>query len=258
MNKSFKNYISEIIRVFIGAAAFVLLIWVNCNFFTAGTVIGSALFGGTVLLCIFWKPFCRLLKRIWSKIGGKIALCVVGAFAAVCAGFCAFFSVQMAVYAEKPLEEPSAVIVLGCQVRGETPSLMLARRCDAAFEVLEEFPEAVCVVSGGQGHGEDISEAEAMRRYLVDKGVSEERILLEDKSTSTKENLEFSAEILKTHGIEKVIIATNEFHQYRAEIYARQNKLTAGHHSNRTPRHNLLNYWVREWAALMKQLIVDS
>ncbi len=247
-----------VIRVIIGVISFILLVWVNMNFFTAGTIIGSALFGGAVLITLFWKPFCRLIKRLWGKLGGKIALCLIGTFTAVCAGFCVFFSVRMAVCAEKPLENAGAVVVLGCQVRGETPSTMLAQRCDAALEVLEELPDALCVVSGGQGRGENISEAEAMRRYLVDKGVPNERILLEDRSASTEENIAFSTEILEERGIDRVIIATNEFHQYRAELYARKNGLTAGHHSNSTPPHNLLNYWVREWAALMKQLIMDN
>lgn len=239
----------------IAAAAAVLLLWVNCNFFTAGTVIGNVLFGGIVAVCVLWKRVCGLVGRIWSKLVGRIALLLVGTVAAFCAVCCAVFTVNMFVFAERDIDDPGAVIVLGCQVRGETPSTMLARRLDAAYEVLCEHPDAVCVVSGGKGSGEDISEAEAMRRYLVQRGVSEERIILEDRSVDTRGNIRFSAELLKERGIDRVMIVTNEFHQYRAELYARRNGLTAGHHSGKTPLYNLLNYTVREWAALFAQWV---
>lgn len=132
---------------------------------------------------------------------------------------------------------------------------MLARRCDAALETLSEYPNAVCVVSGGKGNGENISEAEAMRRYLIERGISESRIIAEDKSTSTRENIRLSAELLKERGIDSAVIVTNEFHQYRAGIYARSSGLTVGHHSAGTPLYNLANYWVREWAALLSAVI---
>lgn len=166
-------------------------------------------------------------------------------------GFCVFFTVNIALHAEIPLEKTEAVIILGCQVRGETPSQMLKRRLDAAIEVLNENPEAVCVMSGGKGNGEDISEAECMRRYLSDAGIDEARLYPEDKSTSTRENLAFSAEILENLGIsENIMLVTNEFHQYRASIYARRAGLKTGAHSAKTPLQNLLNYGLRENAAL--------
>ena len=89
------------------------------------------------------------------------------------------------------------VTVLGAAVYGETPSISLRHRSDRAAEHLHDNPQAVAVVSGGQGEGESISEAECMRRYLVNKGgVAEDRILLEDQSTSTLENLTFSKQAI--------------------------------------------------------------
>lgn len=245
--------ISTTLRILIAAISFLMLIWVNLNFITAGTFIGSVLFGAIFLITLLRKPFCKLIRRIWGKLAGKITLIFFGALAAFCASLCIVFSVNMAVCVEKPLENPRAVIVLGCQVRGETPSSMLAYRLNAAIETLNEHPETVCVVSGGQGNGEDISEAEAMRHYLIENGIAEERVIKEDKSVSTRENIRFSAEILSEMGItDDIVIVTNDFHQYRADIYARENGFTSvGHHSTRTPLHNLLNYWVREWAAIM-------
>lgn len=247
--------ISHIIRVIISIIAFALFVWVNMNYFTAGTVIGTVLFGGAFVICIAWKSFSRFIKRAWKKTAGKLALSAVGAVGAVCAVCCTVFSVNMARSAELPVDDPGAVIVLGCQVRGETPSTMLAKRCDAALETLSEYPDAVCVVSGGKGNGENISEAEAMRRYLVERGIPESRIIAEDRSTSTRENIRLSAELLRQRGIDRAVIVTNEFHQYRAEIYARGSGLTVGHHSAKTPLYNLANYWVREWAALLSAVI---
>lgn len=247
---------SNIIRVIVSIIAFALFVWVNLNYFTAGTVIGTVLFGGAFVICIAWKPFSRFMKRIWRKTPGKIALSSIGAVCAAGVVCCAVFSVNMARSAESSVDDPGAVIVLGCQVRGETPSTMLAKRCDAALETLSEYPDAVCVVSGGKGNGENISEAEAMRRYLIQNGIAEGRIYTEDRSTSTRENFRFSKEIFEELGIsDGIVIATNDFHQYRAELYARQNGLDVGHHSARTHPASFMNYWIREWLALLSALM---
>lgn len=243
--------ISKIIRTIIAAIAGVLLVWVSINYFNLGTVIGWVIFGLIIALSVFWKKFFALVKRLWSKAFGKIAVCAVGAAVAFAAGLCVFFSVNMILSAEKPLEKTEAMIILGCQVRGEEPSAMLKNRLDAALEVLRENPEAVCIASGGKGDNENISEAECMRRYLIENGIEDERIFVEDKSASTEENLAFSREILENLGIsDNIMIVTSEFHQYRAAIYAKKNGLQTGSHSAKTPVWNLLNYCVREWATL--------
>ena len=247
--------ISANIRVFAAIIFFVLFFWVNINYFTAGTVIGTVVFGGAFAVCVFWKRFSGFIKRLWKNLGGRIALITVGSVTVFCTVICVIFSVNMAICTERQIDDPQAVIVLGCQVRGEIPSVMLAKRLDAAIETLSEYPGTVCVVSGGQGSGEDISEAEAMRRYLVEHGISESRVMTEDRSTSTRENIAFSSEILKERGISRAVIVTSDFHQYRAEVYAERNGLTVGHHSGKTPIFNLANYWVREWAALFDAIV---
>ncbi len=239
------------VRTLVALISAGLLLWSNLNFFTAGTIIGCVIFSLIIALCVFWKPFKRLVKWLWKRVFGKITLIFLGSFTALIMGTCAFFTINMALHAEIPLEKTEAVIILGCQVRGETPSQMLKRRLDAALEVLNDNPEAVCVMSGGRGNGEDISEAECMRRYLTAAGIDEARLYAEDKSTSTRENIAFSAEILENLGIsENIMLVTNEFHQYRAYIYASRAGLKTGAHSAKTPLQNLLNYGLRENAAL--------
>lgn len=115
----------------------------------------------------------------------------------------------------KGTDTPKAdyLIVLGCQVNGTVPSRMLRQRLDAAVNYLNAYPEAITIVSGGMGPGEDITEAECMHNYLTAAGISENRIIPEDQSTSTMENLRFSMELMETGS---AAIVSNEFHLYRA------------------------------------------
>lgn len=120
-------------------------------------------------------------------------------------------------------KDAKAVIVLGCAVHGQTPSLVLQQRLQTAYEYHLEHPETPIVVCGGQGPGEDIPEAEAMRRWLVNAGVLEGQIFCEDQSTSTEENFAFAGPILRALGVagdDPVVYVTNGFHCYRAGRYA--------------------------------------
>lgn len=125
--------------------------------------------------------------------------------------------------------QEQAVIVLGAGLRGERVTGLLARRLDAAYEYHLTNPDALIIVSGGQGPGESIPEAVAMKRYLVEKGIPENQILTETESTSTEENFAFSQEILRQNGIEPtqpIAYVTNTFHCYRAGLYARDSGFT--------------------------------
>lgn len=106
-------------------------------------------------------------------------------------------------------------IVLGAQWKTHGPSEVLRRRLDRAVEYLKENPNTIVIVSGGQGPDEVISEAAGMRQYLMDVGIDEERILVEDKSTNTRQNLAFSAEFFDKEN-SRTVIVTNNFHVFRA------------------------------------------
>lgn len=114
-----------------------------------------------------------------------------------------------------------ALIVLGAQVRGTKLTDSLKRRLDRAVSYLDSYPDTKVIVSGGQGRGEALSEAEAMAQYLIRNGIPSGQIYREDRSTSTRENFRFSKQYL---GEEDVIvgIVTNGFHIYRASRIARQ------------------------------------
>ena len=117
------------------------------------------------------------------------------------------------------------LLVLGCAVHGDSPSLVLVYRLRAALAYHEKNPDAQIIVCGGQGPQESVSEAAAMKKWLVDHGVPSEQILMEDKSTSTEENFRFAADILKAQGKDPagpVAFVTNGFHCYRAGKYAQR------------------------------------
>ena len=120
---------------------------------------------------------------------------------------------------KEPEPESEYIIVLGAKVNGTTPSWSLRYRIDSAAEYLKENPECVAIASGGQGADEGISEALAIKNFLVEKGIEEDRVLLEDRSTSTEENLIFSGAIIESCGgsmASEVVIVTSDFHMFRA------------------------------------------
>ena len=123
-----------------------------------------------------------------------------------------------------------AVIVLGCSVIGDKISNPLKYRLDTAYEYYEKNPDAVIVVSGGQGPQEDLPEAEAMYNYLTEKGIPGDKILREDRATSTNENYRYSKEILDEYfngRPYRCVYVTNRFHCYRAGRLAEINGLDA-------------------------------
>ena len=120
---------------------------------------------------------------------------------------------------EKAPDGLDAVIVLGARVNGLVPSGSLVQRSERAASYLNDNPAAVCIASGGQGDGEDISEALCIKEQLISLGISEDRIILEEGSTSTSENLKYSTELLPER-TKTVGIVTNDFHIYRALLYA--------------------------------------
>ena len=120
---------------------------------------------------------------------------------------------------DESAQSADAVIVLGAGVNGTTPSVALQTRIDAAERYLKAHPDIPAVLSGGQGPGEDISEADCMAVWLIAHGVDESRIYREDKSTSTQENFDFSYAIMAENGLDTTgtfAYVTNDYHIYRA------------------------------------------
>lgn len=148
------------------------------------------------------------------------------------------------------LDDCEYVIVLGAGLRGDVPTLSLRNRLDAALEWLEAHHDCVAVVSGGQGPGENMPEGEAMGIWLEARGIEPERIIVEDKSTSTMENLENSFALIREAGGEpdgNCAIITSEYHLCRAKLMAESLGVEAWGVAAHTSWPSLmLNYFIRE------------
>ena len=132
---------------------------------------------------------------------------------------------------------------------------------DKIFEYIEKNDNTILVLSGGQGSGEDVSEAQAMYDYLVQKGVDKSRLLLEDKSTSTVENIEYSMKIIEKNSqnaTAKVGFITNNFHVFRAELVCRNMGYDIKGIPAKSDNKLLVNYMFREFFALVKYKITGN
>lgn len=216
----------------------------------------------TAALWVVWLALTRWAKR--SKTGRWCRRIYSGGLAAVLAVLCAFeTAIVFRGEADNSAIPVDAVIVLGAGVNGETPSAALWSRIRAAEDYLKKHPDVPVVLSGGQGPGEEITEAEAMRRALWTGSETENaRYLLEERSTSTAENFRFSKEILEEYGLDTdtavIAVVTNDFHCFRTHLIAQRAGLRTIDVPAELPWWWLTaNYYVREAFALVKTLLFD-
>ncbi len=237
-------------------------------------LLGRAFFFGISFLCRFGAA-AGLVFALWALCGlpfaaprtARAARLLRGLIAAGLLVFlilCASFEANIRRYGVTDAE-PGAdyLLVFGAGVDGTTPSRILAGRIDAALAYLRDNPETVAVLSGNQGSGEDISEAEAMYRALVAAGVSPDRLIREDASGNTAENVRNALAIMKERGWDEhtaVAAVTNDFHLYRARRLLRREG------ADRVvgiavPLPELpffgVNYHLREYFSLAKQMLAE-
>ncbi len=149
------------------------------------------------------------------------------------------------------------LLVLGARVNGRRPSAALRRRLDKAAWYLRRNPDTKVIVSGGQGPGEFLTEAKAMKKVLVEYGFDEDRIAMEDESTSTEENLRFCSRMLDKEKL-SVGIVTNDFHIYRSICFAKElGYLNCYGVPADSEAVSLLNYMVREFFAVIMHMAVQ-
>ncbi|PGY08512.1 YdcF family protein [Bacillus sp. AFS031507] len=143
------------------------------------------------------------------------------------------------------------LIVLGARVKGTVPSLAFASRINAAADYLKKNQDTLVIASGGKGSGEEISEAESIKRELKKQGISENRIILEDQSTDTYENINFSKKLIPD-GAKLGLVVTNNFHLYRAVSIARDYGLQVQGLPAETPWIAVVKSYSREYLAITK------
>lgn len=208
------------------------------------------LLGAGCFLLVLLGPRILSLRRPVPLIARGVLALALGAF----------FLIEGAILSaalQTPVPGAAYVIIPGAKVDGAVPSLTLDRRIRGAADYLLENPDSVAVATGGQGQGEALSEAAVIARELESLGISPERILLEQKSTSTLENLAFALEAIEARGgrpEDPTVIVSSAFHLYRAQKLA--GKL--GYHAvsgKGCPSMRYLepHYFLREAAALVKE-----
>ena len=204
---------------------------------------------GTGIYALFYE---RLKKIKWLH-------CIIAVFAFLYIGLGAFAMI----YGRQDTVtfQEDAVIVLGSGLREEEVSSTLRNRLDMAIKYHLQNPEALIIVSGGQGPGDIISEALAMARYLEAAGVPADLIVQEGHSHSTYQNMRLSMAILEELFPDgyQVVVITNDFHIYRSIRFTRIVGMegATSFHGN-TPLLALPGALTREVAAIVKMWLIGT
>ena len=172
-------------------------------------------------------------------------------------GICIFLVILSLIISKmnvKPVKNLDYIIVLGAQVKESGPSVILRYRLDRAVSYLKENDNTLVIVSGGQGANEKATEASVMKEYLVNNGINENRIIIEDKSNTTKENLINSKKIIRDN--KSIGIVTNNFHMYRALLIGKKYKVKAVGIPSKSNSYYLPNNLLREVFAYIKFIIL--
>lgn len=167
--------------------------------------------------------------------------------------FCCLYSAK-----REPHYNKDYIIILGCKIRADgTPLLLLRGRIDRAIRFYRDQLEhtgkqARFIPSGGQGNDEVMSEAESMRRYLIEQGIDDSLILPETKATTTLENMRFSAEIAEKHTDHpRLVFSTTNYHVFRSGILSRKVGLKAAGIGQKTKWYFWPNAQIREFIGLL-------
>lgn len=174
-----------------------------------------------ILAVVFFFP------RLWEKRADSFKVVVLTLFSLGITAVLTVFVLMGMAAADRPTTEetaPETVILLGCRVYEGKPSTMLQNRTDAAYDYLTAHPEAVVITTGGlDSKSETITQGGCAAETLIAMGIDPARVYAEEKSFDTRENLLFAAEIIEENNLDThVVIASDNFHQLRGQIYARE------------------------------------
>lgn len=249
----------EIISLIFGILAALSVIYFIILIVSSG--IGAAFAGfWFVTGGVFMVISLYLQKLIRNNVVINKTICIaVGVIFLVCATFFGFVEGKIIYAANKrPKEGAEYLIVLGAGVNGTVPSQTLKNRINAAIDYLRENPDTLVIASGGQGPGEDVTEAQVISDYLLLGGIGPERIIIENESTSTVENIKFSKEFIENNDA-SIVLATSDFHIMRATRIAEMQGLTNVSGCPAEPGYfTKLNNYVREFFAVVKDKLCGN
>ncbi len=210
-------------------------------------VIGYGSFILINFLIIVFKPY--LLVELWN---GLILIAISSLFYYLNLIFILHNLYAWIVSGISKRKKQDIIIVLGAGIIGEKVTPLLKARLDKAIKLKRKSLGTKLIVSGGQGSDEAISEAEAMRRYLVEQGIRNEEIIMEDKSTNTEENLVFSMKIMDTYKQHALAtIVSNHFHILRAAFLSKKVKMNATVTGGSSKSYFYPNAYIREYLAII-------
>ena len=230
------------------------------------TAIHGHSFLGLVFLCLAGVITCYLLLDLLKKRFPKTVKVLRMILTTVlCIGIL-IFAVTEAIIVHASFGQPDAdceyIVVLGAKVNGTEPSLSLSDRIRAAADYLKAYPDTIAILSGGQGEDEDISEAQCIFNKLTARGIDPNRLWLEDKATSTWENLHFSLDLIedKTGARpESIGLVSSEYHLFRASLFGDACGVqTVGIPAETSWFSIKINYFMREVAGVWHYLILGG
>lgn len=206
----------------------------------------------SVLLCIYLVVW-PAIGNLGQNTSGIMLYTIISCIAVYVLSLLAVYSLSAVfnLFHLKKKRDADYIIVLGAGIIGSRVTPLLAARIEKGIELLCYNPNAVLIMSGGQGSGEDIPESEAMADYALDKGVDVEKIILEQKSVSTQENLCFSRELMNKQK-PQIIIVTTAYHVFRALILAKQQGIRCVGFGAKTKWYFTLNAFIREFVGYFK------
>ncbi len=250
-----KKLIMTIVNIFLGAAFFVLLLTFFFPIFGGVLNIGNILgmIFCVVMIFVTWGnyAFMKIVNVLKTNSVGKIVVAAVPIIFVLGIVYVGFLTGLIISADKTEPEKDCTVIVLGCQVRGDHPSLMLMERIKSAYDYLCENPDVPCIVTGGKGDDENISEAQCMYDNLVKMGISPDRIFIEDKAVNTVENISFSKAIIEENNLStNTAIVTDIFHEYRASNIVKEAQLRYGSVPADCAWYLLPTFYVRELVAI--------
>ena len=247
------QFVRAAVLILFAAGFFWFLDPVRWNVLNIGNVFGMCVCAAVFFAALFWG---KLQKACFRSAGARAAKRIL--LFLFCAGllWASILSCLMASASAKRPPENATVVVLGSKVNGSAPSADLWARIEAAADYLKANPEASCVACGGQGQGESVTEAEAIRSGLVSLEIDSSRVFLEDRSTTTQENLANALGVIEKNDLSRnLAVVTDEYHEYRACSIARRQGTEPYAVPARTPWYIFSACWARELLALTKFLL---
>ena len=238
-------------RKFIFAASLLTVIGAIRSWMQSGPTSNNTIFLACIAaaLGVYGWFFERFKKMKWLTVTiAALFISVIG------------FSGFLAVYGRRSTADytEDVVLVLGGGIRQGEVRTTLRMRLDQALAYHRNNPAALILVTGGYGYGENISEAEAMARYLIAHGVPAEQIILENAAYSTYTNMSFSREKLDAHFDRppRAVIITSDFHMFRSARFAYRLGIEATTYPASTPLFGKPFYYLREVAAVIKMWVI--